>query len=193
MVEDAKAVQDVMDVGIAQWHRERPDLDPSAKAVTGRVLRAHDIIVRSFNRMLAGHRLKYADYAVIATLRASGAPFEMTPGALHGMIALSSGGLSKTLGRLETQGLINRRAADGDRRSVIVGLTGAGRALAERTMALQADAEHALLAPLTKRERILVAAALRKLILHNEGAFVEATRSAPMPVGTPEAAPSERR
>ncbi|MCF3935697.1 MarR family transcriptional regulator [Acuticoccus sp. M5D2P5] len=179
-----------MDVGLAQWHRERPDLDPSAKAVTGRILRLHDIILRAFNRVLASHGLKYADYAVIATLRASGAPYEMTPSALHNMMALSSGGLSKVLGRLEAQGLIVRRTAEEDRRSVIVALTEAGHALTEPTMAFQANAEHDILAPLTKRERDQVAAALRKLIIYNEGVFVEPAPTPAPPVdqggtGTP--------
>ncbi len=186
--------RDVMDVGIAQWRRERPDLDPSAKAVTGRLLRMHDVILRAFNRFLASHNLKYADYAVIATLRSSGAPFEMTPSALHDMMALSSGGLSKVLGRLEAQGLVSRTVADEDRRNVIVGLTGPGRDLADRTMTLQAEAEHALLAPLTKRERETVAAALRKLIIHNEGVFVEAARPPRTePADAPAAADSSDR
>src|SRR5690606_881444 len=65
-----------MDVGVAQWRTERPDLDSSAKAITGRILRLHDVILRAFNSAFAAHGLKYPNYAVLATLRSAGEPYE---------------------------------------------------------------------------------------------------------------------
>lgn len=169
-VEDGPdGARDVMDVGIALWARERPDLDASAKAVTGRVLRLHDIILKAFNAALERHGLGYADYAVIATIRASGPPFEMTPSQLHRMMAMSSGGLSKVLGRLDRQGWIERSTASNDRRQVLVALTVDGRRLADEAMATQAQVEQELLSALSAHERDEAARLLKKLILSSAG------------------------
>lgn len=166
------AYKDVMDVGIAQWRRERPDLDPSAKAITGRILRLHDVILRAFNSAFAVHGLKYPNYAVLATLRSSGDPYEMTPSALQEMMVLTSGGLSKLLGRLEDQGLIQRTVGPNDRRSVIVKLTESGRRLIDQAMATQAKVEHQLIASLSAEERELMERLLRRLVLTNGGRFL---------------------
>jgi DNA-binding MarR family transcriptional regulator len=161
-----------MDVGVAQWRNQRPDLDPSAKAITGRILRLHDVILRAFNSAFAVHGLKYPNYAVLATLRSSGEPYEMTPSALQEMMVLTSGGLSKLLSRLEKQQLIVRTVGLSDRRSVIVRLTDKGRELIDKAMATQADVEHELIASLSAEERKVMETLLRRLVLTNGGRFL---------------------
>lgn len=161
--------KDVMDVGIAQWRKERPDLDPSAKAVTGRILRLHDVILKAFNKALSANGLKYRNYAVLATLRSSGEPFEMTPSALQEMMVLTSGGLSKLLSRLEKKNLIARTVGLNDRRNVLVRLTEKGQALVEQAMATQAKVEHELIASLSQEERKIMEKLLRRLVVSNSG------------------------
>lgn len=161
-----------MDVGLAQWEHELPDIDSSAKAVTGRILRLHDVILKSFNKAFKTHGLKYPNYAVLATLRSSGHPYEMTPTALQDMMVLTSGGLSKLLARIEADGQIVRTIGSNDRRSVIVRLTDKGRVLVEKAMRTQARVEHDLIATLAAEERELLSAMLRRLLLTNGGRMV---------------------
>ncbi len=66
---------DIVGRGMAQWRRERPDIDCSGKAIVGRVLRLQDVILRAVNGVLERHGLRYPIYAVLATLRVSGPPY----------------------------------------------------------------------------------------------------------------------
>ena len=68
-------------------------------------------------------------YDVLATLRRSGEPFQLTPGALGGSLMLSTGGMTGRLDRLEQAGLVTRCPGPGDRRSRLVTLTDRGRQL----------------------------------------------------------------
>ncbi|MGS1096604.1 MarR family winged helix-turn-helix transcriptional regulator (plasmid) [Aquamicrobium terrae] len=130
--------------GMATWRRERPDIDCSGKAVVGRILHLHDIILRAVDRALAPHGLKYPTYAVLATIRAYGAPYHMSPSELLSTLLLSSGGLSNLLRRMEKDGLIRRRADKRDGRGVIVELTEKGIAAADAAMVDHAAVEHEL-------------------------------------------------
>jgi DNA-binding MarR family transcriptional regulator len=67
---------------------------------------------------------------------------------------------SKTIARLSTLGLVERRTADGDGRVVRVALTQEGREMAEAVEALALDIEAEVVADLDARER----RRLRKLI-----------------------------
>ncbi|UCE32492.1 MAG: MarR family transcriptional regulator [Burkholderiales bacterium] len=158
---------DVVDRGMAQWRRERPDIDCSGKAVVGRILRLQDIIVRAANAALSRHGLRYTSYAVLATLRVSGAPYRMSPSQLTDTLLLSSGGTSNLLARLENKGWIRRLADPLDGRGVIVELTRVGRALADRAMADHAAMERQLVAMFDPQERAALAGLLSRMLVHD--------------------------
>ena len=130
--------------GMAKWREERPDIDCSGKAVVGRILHLHDIILRAVDRALAPHGLKYPTYAVLATIRVSGKPYRMSPSELLSSLLLSSGGLSNLLRRMEKDGFISRTADNRDGRGVIVELTEKGIAAADASMADHAAVERRL-------------------------------------------------
>lgn len=154
---------------MAQWRHERPDIDCSGKAVVGRILRLQDDILRAVNGALVRHGLRYPAYAVLATLRASGAPFRMSPSMLKDTLLLTSGGTSNLLARLERKGWICRHADPVDGRAVIVELTDSGRALADRAMQDHADIERQLVAMFTEEEQHLFAAMLSRMLVLNSG------------------------
>src|SRR5437899_12105629 len=85
---------DRVGAGMQRWRREFPDIDCSGKAVVGRLLHLHEVILKAVNATLAKHRLKYPAYAVLATLRVEGKPYRMSPKALLDTLILTSGGLS---------------------------------------------------------------------------------------------------
>lgn len=153
--------------GLKMWHREMPQIDSSGKAVVGRVLHLHQLIEEKINRNLSQFGLKYPSYAILATIRVSGAPYRMTPGELLSSIVLSSGGLSNLLRKLEAEGYVQRSGAEGDGRSVIVQLTEKGVSLAERAMAAHAELELEIIATLSTEERDDLAQLLSGLVAAN--------------------------
>lgn len=155
--------------GMAAWRRERPDIDCSGKAVIGRIVQLRDIIVRAVNRALAPHGLKYPTYAVLATLRVSGAPYRMSPSELLSSLLITSGGLSNLLRRMEKDGYVRRMADKRDGRGVIVELTEKGIDAADRSMADHAAVEREICASLLPELQETVARALSLMITAADG------------------------
>jgi DNA-binding MarR family transcriptional regulator len=155
---------DRVGAGMLLWRREFPEIDCSGKAVVGRVLHLHEVLLTAVNRSLAKHRLKYPSFAVLATLRVEGAPYRMSPKALLDSLILTSGGLSNLLRRLEKAGHIRRMADEQDGRGVIVELTEQGRRLVEPAMRDHAKTERRLVAALSKAEQRAAASALARMM-----------------------------
>jgi DNA-binding MarR family transcriptional regulator len=156
---------DRVGAGMLRWRREFPEIDCSGKAVVGRVLHLHEVLLTAVNRSLAKHRLKYPSFAVLATLRVEGVPYRMSPKALLDSLILTSGGLSNLLRRLEKAGHIRRMADEQDGRGVIVELTEQGRCLVEPAMRDHAKTERRLVAALSKTEQRAAANALGRMML----------------------------
>jgi hypothetical protein len=57
--------EDLVGLGMAQWRRERADIDCSGKAVVGRILLLQGIILKAVDAVLAPHGLRYPAYAVL--------------------------------------------------------------------------------------------------------------------------------
>jgi len=119
--------RDGVDRIIEQWAHERPDLDTTAMAVFGRVFRLAKLAGDEVERAYARFGIGRPEFDVLATLRRSGAPYQLSPGALAGSMMLSSGGTTARLDRLERAGLVERIPSPTDRRSVLVRLTDQGR------------------------------------------------------------------
>ena len=148
---------------LAQWARERPDLDVSPMAVVGRISRLARRIDLAQRETFARYDLDPAGFDVLATLRRSGPPYELTPSDLVEQTMVTSGAVTKRLDRLEGAGLVERRVAGGDRRSRIVVLTEKGRELIDRAAPEHFANEARLLEPLTRAERATLARLLGKL------------------------------
>jgi DNA-binding MarR family transcriptional regulator len=148
---------------VEQWQAERPDLDPTPILVIGRIHRLAIALDVELLKVYAAHGLGDGDFDVLATLRRSGAPYELTPTELMEQTMVTSGAVSKRLDRLEGAGLVERRVSEGDRRSRIVALTGAGRELIDRAVPQHLANEARLLSGLTPRERAQLAGLLGTL------------------------------
>jgi DNA-binding MarR family transcriptional regulator len=166
---------DLVGRGMAQWRRQRPDIDCSGKAVVGRILHLQETILRAVNAALAPHGLRYPDYAVLATLRVAGEPFRMSPSRLQATMLFTSGGVSNLLRRVEKKGYVRRLADPADGRGVLVELTQKGLTLAEAAMADHAATERRLCAMLDKDEQEILSALLSRMILLNGAADFSGT------------------
>lgn len=156
---------DVVDAIVDQWRRERPDLDPSAKQVAGRIVRLGALFGQAYGAAFTELGLNDGDYGVLAALRRAGAPHELTPTELARQRMMTSGGMTAAIDRLERQGRVARAPNPSDRRGTLIGLTSSGRELVDRAMEAHAQAEQRLVAGLDERERSELSTLLRKLLL----------------------------
>lgn len=151
---------------IEQWRRERPDLDVRPMAVIGRISEAANLISRErLAPVFARFGLQQGEFDVLATLRRSGAPYALTPTALYEATMVTSGAMTNRLDRLEKAGLIARRPHPGDRRGVMVQLTGKGRELIEEAVTVHVANEHRVLAGVTVEEQDRLIELLEKVIV----------------------------
>ncbi len=155
---------DPVDELLAQWRRERPDIDFAPMGLIGRVGRLSALIGRSIDAELGDHALTVGEFDVLAALRRSGAPFELKPTDLSRALMLSPAGMTNRLDRLEAAGHVERRMDPDDRRSYLVRLSKQGRSTIDRAVVAHVDNETRLLAPLTEREQRTLDSLLRKML-----------------------------
>lgn len=158
-------------MGLARWAQVRPELDLSGTAVVGRVGRAATLLQERLTAALAPLGLGLGEYSVLAILRSHDeAGAGMAPSAIARATFLSSGGVANLLRRLESRGLVARRARADDRRGVAVRLTSRGAALVDDAVVAVTSLEARLVAPLDPAQRDALAAGLSALLVHLEGA-----------------------
>ena len=103
-------------------------------------------------------------YDVLATLRRSGEPYELTAGDLVRQSMVTTGAITNRIDRLEERGLVERRRAD-DRRKVIVRLTPAGPRLVDEVVLGHMATERELLGGLSPSQQRELAHLLRRTLL----------------------------
>ncbi len=158
-------MKDQVDVILAQWKRERPDIDTSPMGTIGRISRAAQYIEKSLRENFRRYGLSNADFDVMATLRRSGPPYELTPTDLFSALMLTSGTMTNRLDRLEKAGFVLRRPNPKDRRGILVGLTQEGEKLIDSVLETHSTTEQQLLSHLTDAEKTHLNGLLRKLLL----------------------------
>ncbi|MET0864670.1 MAG: MarR family transcriptional regulator [Nakamurella sp.] len=148
--------EDAMDRMMAQWHRERPDLNLGAMEIFGRLGRLTAHLGPAIDQTFAARGLQRGEYDVMAALRRAGAPYSLTPSALSETLMLSRAGMTNRLDRLETAGLIERRHNQQDRRSMHIDLTPAGLELVNEATTAHVANETQLLSGLTPEQQQLL-------------------------------------
>lgn len=161
--------QDAVDRIIAQWARERPELDTGPMAVVGRIHRLGALLDLELSKVFVEVGLGNGDFDVLATLRRSGAPFRLSPGELSASAMVTSGAVTKRVDRLEAKGLVRRTVNADDARGRDIQLTAKGRALTDEIVVRHWANEDRLLGALDTRERDQLVGLLRKLLVDQEG------------------------
>jgi len=160
---DAAANEKPLDDIVAQWRRERPDLDATPMAVCGEVWRAGERLRRGVLANLAPHDLDLAGFDVLLALRRQGRDNTLSPSDLAKDMMLSTSAMTNRLDRLEKRGLIERRVAPGDRRGLRIALTDAGFALADEIVASHVETETRMLRELDDAERQMLRGLLARI------------------------------
>ncbi|NJP90972.1 MarR family transcriptional regulator [Nonomuraea sp. FMUSA5-5] len=155
---------DVVDLILEQWRRERPDVDAWPMGIVGRVSRLARVLDRELKEFFAAHGLERWEFDVLATLRRSGPPYELTAGMLNRAAMVTSGAITNRIDRLAAKGLVERLPDEEDRRSIRVRLTADGLARIDELLAAHVENEARLLAALGVSERDQLAGLLRGLL-----------------------------
>jgi DNA-binding MarR family transcriptional regulator len=161
-------MKDSVDIILEQWKAERPELDPSPIGIIGRISKLEQHLGLALQEKFAEYTLQRGDFDVLATLRRSGKPYQLTPTVLYQTMMLTSGAMTARLDRLENMGLIQRLAHPTDRRGLLVALTQTGLVLIEKVMIAHIENEQTLLTALSSKEQQQLANLLRKLLLRLE-------------------------
>lgn len=160
--------RDAVDHVLRQWEVERPDLATVAMGLLGRIHRLSERTRAVTGPVFAAHGLTGPDFDVLATLRRTGQPYRLTPGALSDTLLLTSGGMTGRLDRLEARGLVLREASTDDRRTRLVTLTEAGTAVVERCLADLVQTQGDVVSVLSDDEQAVLTALLRRTLRHAE-------------------------
>ena len=136
---------DEVDEIVAAWRRERPDLDVAPLEVLSRVSRLAAVLDERRADAFVEHGLQAHEFDVLAALRRSGEPFELTAGELCALTHVTSGTMTSRLDRLSARKFVSRHHDPTDGRLVQVRLTPTGRRRIDAAFAALLDTEHELL------------------------------------------------
>lgn len=160
---DAAGDSDEVDLIVAAWRRETPQLDVEPLEVLSRVARLARHLDRLRRDAFTAHALETWEFDVLAALRRAGKPYELSPGQLVVETLVTSGTMTNRVDRLVTRGLVQRRPDPDDGRSVRVRLTAEGTTVVDAALADLVRAEHRMLGVLAPDDRRGLAALLRRV------------------------------
>jgi DNA-binding MarR family transcriptional regulator len=156
------AVHDGVDEIVGQWAHERPDLDTTAMAVFGRIFRLSRLAGDRMEKTYETFGIGRPEFDVLATLRRSGEPYQLSPGALAASMMLSTGGTTARLDRLEKAGLVERLPSPTDRRGVLVRLTARGFDVVDRAVGAGLAEQQRLLGHMSEERQLELSKLLRE-------------------------------
>lgn len=154
---------DAVDRILAQWQRERPDLDCSPMGPIGRLKRCAMLLEPHVEVAFTRHDLVRWEFDMLATLRRARRLSYFRP-QLFSTLMITSGTMTHRLKALEKRGFITRLPNPEDARSMLVALTSAGRERIDAAVETHVDNERQLLAGLSDGERQQLDQALRVLM-----------------------------
>lgn len=144
---------DRIDKILAQWRRERPDLDTTAMGLFGRLRNLTLHLSREMEKTFARFDLNAANFDMLATLRRSGEPYALSPSDLMATMMVTSGTMTNRIDQLEKAGLVARSQNPNDGRSFLISLTPEGFRLIDAAVTAHVETQARLVAALSQEER----------------------------------------
>ena len=155
---------DTIQTFINQWKKERPDLDSWPLGILGRTQRISAHLQTRAAEWLVPLGLTWDSFSLLLALRRSGEPYELRPTEIYKESLLSSGAITNRIDKVEKKGWVKRFDSPHDRRGVVVRLTAAGRALADKAAEIHFRELAAQLSKINKRERQMLGELLGKVL-----------------------------
>lgn len=147
---------------LAQWAAERPDVDVSPIGIVGRISRLSLVVEKELMHAFTQFGLNHWSFDMLATLRRTGAPYQLSPTELFRSMMVTSGTMTNRIDRLAEKGWVRRIPDPQDRRGILVELTEQGRELIDPALVSHVSNEARLLQPLSLQEQATLATLLRK-------------------------------
>ena len=123
---------------------------------------------RALQQTFSQFGLNVGEFDVLAALRRSGKPYQLSPTQLFNTLMVSSGTMTHRLDRLEQAELVKRIPDSSDRRGTLIELTDKGFNVIEKAVEAHVANEHRILNVLEESERKALADSLRKLLVSFE-------------------------
>lgn len=158
-------MEDDVDRIVADWARERPDLDVGPMHILSRVTRLSRLLDRARQEAFGDGGIVGWEFDVLAALRRAGSPYQLSPKHLLAETLVTSGTMTTRVDRLVERGLVVRRPDPADGRSVLVRLTEEGRKTVDRTLAMLLQREADMVSSLSTEDQGRLAGDLRQLLL----------------------------
>lgn len=136
---------DSVDAILAQWRRERPELDARPMGPIGRIKRCAGLLEPQLEAALAEFELTVWEFDMLATLRRAGQPYCLSPTELFSSLMVTSGTMTHRLKRMEARQFIERVPNAQDARSMLVQLTASGLSLINRAVEVFVEHERQIL------------------------------------------------
>ncbi|GES43426.1 transcriptional regulator [Rhizobium dioscoreae] len=155
---------DRIDKILAQWRRERPDLDTTAMGLFGRLRNLALHLSREMEKTFGRFGLNSANFDMLATLRRSGEPYTLSPSDLMETMMVSSGTMTNRIDQLERAGLVARSQNPDDGRSFLISLTPKGFELIDAAVTAHVETQKRLISTLSEGERMTLDRLLRNYL-----------------------------
>lgn len=157
--------KDILETLVEDWQQERPDLDASPMLIVGRILKLGKILEKRAGKVLQSSGIYYTDLDVLATLRRSGKPYELTPTQLMKSVIISSGAMTALLDRLTKLKMIYRAADSKDGRIKLAGLTTKGAKVIDKAIKIRFSEALISISVLDPQEKDTLSYLLKKMML----------------------------
>ncbi|MGX9891085.1 MarR family winged helix-turn-helix transcriptional regulator [Streptomyces sp. NPDC002276] len=165
-VEAGRSLQSQLDQFAQQRARHgiRPvELDLDAIGTIGRVLRLSRLVNTRLKEYFAQYDMETWEFDVLVTLRRSERP--LTAKALASSVMIGSAALTNRVDRLVAHGLVTRDSVPGDRPSLHIALTDAGRDLVDRVVEGHVENQIQILSAQENTDRDELTRILRTLLI----------------------------
>lgn len=157
-------MDDEIDRITERLHAQRPSLDTSTLALSGRVIRLARLLELRRREALAARDVEVWEYDVLIALRAAESREGLSPSALMAASQVASGTVTNRIDRLARRGFVTREPDPNDRRGVLVRLSTAGRRRVDQAAGDVADAEKTVWSAVSERRREQLASVLREVL-----------------------------
>ncbi|WP_353065245.1 MarR family winged helix-turn-helix transcriptional regulator [Arcanobacterium hippocoleae] len=155
---------DEVDHIVAAWEQQRPDFDARPLAVFSRLLRLGRFVEQIRRSIFGKYSLETWEFEMLAALRRTGAPHQLTAGQLMNETLVTSGTITNRIDQMEKHGYVVRNRDEKDRRVVYVKATAAGIAAIDAAMSALLAVQHELLAHFSADEEAELRAGIKKLL-----------------------------
>jgi DNA-binding MarR family transcriptional regulator len=153
---------------VEAWHTERPDLAVEPVAIIYRIQRLAARLGPEVEKAFKWSNVTGADFTVLAHLRRSGRPYQVSQRAVQEALGLTSGTISARIDRLADSGLIRRDVDQADARAVLITLTAQGQEAFDALAPAHLDNEARLISSLDPDEQATLARLLHALLVEFE-------------------------